>query len=48
MFDLFDSNGGGTIDADELQQALASVDIILTTEEIEDVFSSIDKDGKIT
>ncbi|XP_072046796.1 uncharacterized protein [Amphiura filiformis] len=45
VFDLFDSNGGGTIDSQELQQALASVDIHLSEEEIYDVLKTIDKDG---
>ena len=47
MFDLFDSNGGGSIDADELEEALHSADIHLTKEEINEVLSSMDKDGKI-
>lgn len=46
VFDLFDSNGGGTIDADELDLALRSVDIQLSQEEIVDVLTSMDKDGK--
>ena len=47
MFDLFDSNGGGTIDAQELDDALRTVDIQLTKDEITDVLASMDKDGKI-
>ena len=46
MFDLFDSNGGGTIDAQELDEALKSADIHLSKEEIADVLTSMDKDGK--
>ena len=46
VFDLFDSNGGGTIDADELDTALRSVDICLTQSEICDVLVLMDKDGK--
>ena len=46
MFDLFDSNGGGTIDADELDATLRSVDICLKADEIEEVLTVIDKDGK--
>ncbi|PIK40952.1 hypothetical protein BSL78_22198 [Apostichopus japonicus] len=34
VFDLFDSNGGGTIDAEELEGALRSVDIHVSKEEI--------------
>merc|ERR1712113_290540 len=45
VFDLFDSNGGGTIDAQELDEALQSADIHLTKEEISDVLNSMDKDG---
>jgi len=45
VFDLFDSNGGGTIDAQELDEALQSADIHLSKEEIADVLSSMDKDG---
>lgn len=45
VFDLFDSNGGGTIDAEELDLALRSVDIQLSQEEIIDVLTTMDKDG---
>jgi len=45
VFDLFDSNGGGTIDAQELDEALKSADIHLTKDEISDVLNSMDKDG---
>ena len=45
VFSLFDVNGGGTIDAQELHSALASVDIRLTKEEIEDVLCVMDEDG---
>jgi len=45
VFDLFDSNGGGTIDAQELDEALKSADIHLSKEEIADVLNSMDKDG---
>ncbi|XP_022102020.1 uncharacterized protein LOC110985355 [Acanthaster planci] len=44
-FDLFDRNGGGTIDADELSEALNSVDIHLSSDEIKEVLQAIDKDG---
>lgn len=46
MFDLFDSNGGGTIDAEELDLALKSVDIHLPQEDLQGVLSAMDKDGK--
>ena len=45
MFDIFDSNGGGTIDAEELDEALRTADIQLSKEEIDDVLTSMDKDG---
>ena len=45
VFDLFDSNGGGSIDADELDEALRSADIQVTKDEINEVLSSMDKDG---
>ena len=45
MFDLFDSNGGGTIDAEELDLALRSVGICLTEIDIVGVLDSMDKDG---
>ena len=45
VFGLFDMNGGGTIDAQELHNALDSVDIHLTKEEIEDVLCVMDEDG---
>ena len=47
VFNLFDINGGGTIDAGELDAALKSVDIDLIYEEIKDVLQVIDEDGKI-
>ena len=46
MFDLFDSNGGGTIDAEELDLALKSVDIHLSQEDLLEVLGAMDKDGK--
>ncbi|PFX26069.1 Caltractin [Stylophora pistillata] len=45
VFDLFDSNGGGTIDAEELDLALKSVEIHLSQEELQEVLSAMDKDG---
>lgn len=46
MFSLFDINGGGTIDAQELNSALGSVDIHLSRGEIEEVLRVMDEDGK--
>lgn len=45
VFDLFDSNGGGTIDAEELDLALKSVDVNLAQEELVEVVGAMDKDG---
>lgn len=45
-FDIFDKNGGGTIDALELKKTLESVGIILEEEEIHDVMMRLDKDGE--
>lgn len=45
VFNLFDINGGGTIDADELDSALKSVEIHLTHQEIQDVLHVFDEDG---
>ena len=47
MFDLFDTNGGGTIDAEELDVALKSVGIQLTQVDLHDVLSAMDKNGKL-
>ena len=46
VFDLFDSNGGGTIDAEELDLAMKSVDINLSPEDLQEVLGAMDKDGK--
>ena len=46
VFDLFDSNGGGTIDAEELDLALQSVDIKLSPDEIHEVLTTMDRDGE--
>ena len=43
---MFDSNGGGTIQAEDLDQALQSVDIKLTKEEVNELFDGMDVDGK--
>ncbi len=45
MFNLFDINGGGTIDAEELDAALKTVDVHLSYGEIKDVLQVIDEDG---
>ena len=47
VFDLFDCNGGGTIDAEELDLALKSVDIQLSQEDLHEVISAMDKNGKL-
>lgn len=47
VFNLFDVNGGGTIDADELDAALKAVDVHLSSFEIHDVLQVIDEDGAL-
>jgi len=47
VFDLFDTNGGGTIDAEELDVALKSVGIQLTQVNLHEVLSAMDKNGKL-
>eukprot|EP00760_Papus_ankaliazontas_P005390 PhM_4_TR12538/c0_g1_i1/m.17294/K16465/CETN1; centrin-1 len=45
MFDLFDSDGGGSIDTDEMMLALTQLGISESREEMEQIVSSIDADG---
>ena len=45
VFEEFDVDGGGTIDADELQRALRQMDRDLTAGEIEGIISEIDANG---
>ena len=45
VFNLFGLNGGGMIDAEELEKALHSVDIKLTQEEVRNLLAVIDDDG---
>ena len=45
VFDLFDTNGGGSIDAGKLDEALRSAEINVTKDEINEVLNSMDKDG---
>ncbi|XP_013386317.1 uncharacterized protein LOC106155849 [Lingula anatina] len=44
IFDLFDSNGGGTIDAEEFDKTLRSVGVALSHDEIREIMCKIDKD----
>jgi len=44
-FELFDKNGGGTIDAYELQKTLADVGIYVNSEDLVDIMMSLDHDG---
>ena len=44
-FDLFDKNGGGTIDANELHKTLEDVGIDLNESDLEDVMMTLDNDG---
>jgi Ca2+-binding EF-hand superfamily protein len=45
VFDMFDKNGGGTINTNELDLALRSVDMFLKDTEIEEVLAMIDNHG---
>lgn len=45
MFDMFDADGGGTIDCDELTAAFVSLGISDTKEEIDQLVEQIDTDG---
>jgi len=44
-FTLFDKDGGGTIDASELKEVLASVGQMPTDAELADMISAVDADG---
>merc|ERR1719402_1552656 len=45
VFELFDKNGGGTIDASELQKTLADVDINIDGPDLNEVMLTLDGDG---
>jgi Ca2+-binding EF-hand superfamily protein len=45
MFDMFDADGGGTIDVEELTQAFINLGISDTKEEIDELVKEIDTDG---
>merc|ERR1719402_231957 len=45
VFELFDKNGGGTIDASELQKTLADVDINIDGADLNEVMLTLDGDG---
>ena len=49
LFDEFDDDGKGTIDSNELQNALKSMDVHLSMEQIDDLINEIDenKDGVV-
>ncbi len=44
-FELFDTNGGGTIDAGELDITLRSVGIVIGTDDLREIMLKIDTDG---
>ena len=44
-FQLFDKNGDGTIQANELIEVMKSINITATTEEILDMIKDVDTDG---
>ena len=45
MFDLFDADGGGSIDTEELAKAFVSLGISDTREEVDKLVAQIDSDG---
>ena len=45
MFDLFDADGGGSIDVGELTHALVNLGISDTKDEIDRLVAQIDADG---
>jgi Ca2+-binding EF-hand superfamily protein len=45
IFDLFDSDGGGSIDTEELARAFVNLGISDTREEVDKLVSQIDQDG---
>lgn len=47
-FDLFDTDGSGTIDAKELNVAMRALGFELTTEQIKQMIAEVDKDGSGT
>ena len=44
-FDSFDIDGSGTIDTDEVRQAMAQQGIEMTEEEVDELFAQVDDDG---
>ena len=44
-FDSFDIDGSGTIDTDEVKQAMAQQGVEMTTEEVDELFAQVDDDG---
>jgi CRP-like cAMP-binding protein len=44
-FNHFDVDGSGTIDTDEVRQAMAQQGIEMTQEEVDELFASVDDDG---
>ena len=47
-FAVFDSDGSGTIEADEIRKVMKSLGDNLTDEEVEDMIRHVDKDGNGT
>ncbi|KAK1428896.1 hypothetical protein QVD17_17736 [Tagetes erecta] len=44
-FDLFDTDGNGTIDAKELSNAMRALGFEMTKEQIEEMIAEVDRDG---
>lgn len=47
MFDLYDADGSGTIDQDELAQLMATLGYDLTDEELSAMIAEVDADGNV-
>ncbi|XP_022773950.1 caltractin-like [Durio zibethinus] len=45
IFDIFDTDGSGTIDAKELKSAMMSLGFEMTKEQINQMLAEVDKDG---
>ncbi|EKX53121.1 hypothetical protein GUITHDRAFT_64687 [Guillardia theta CCMP2712] len=48
IFDTYDQDGGGSIDAQELKEALAAADVEMSEEEVASLLEEYDEDGSGT
>ena len=47
-FDTFDTDGSGSIDADELSHIMITMGKEMSRQEIEELINNVDDDGKLT